>query len=177
MVSSLNIGVSWPLSLIVLYCKKNKICAGVNGKKCAWVKEPAAIDIDKLVVKTTNLYTKYKYTGKWDDETVDKDAVIVALANNLKKEQENENTAADRPGANGSRKERGDGPTDWKLINKGANMTSPDDGKKYVWFEHYGPNNGKSGKQNDMHMLDPHNHGELLENKKKKAEAWKDQQK
>ena len=124
------------------------------------------------------MYTKYKYTGKWDDETVDKDAVIVALANNLKKEQENENTAADRPGANGSRKERGDGPTDWKLINKGANMTSPDDGKKYVWFEHYGPNNGKSGKQTGMNIMVPHNHAEwLAKNNNNNPKAWKEQQK
>ena len=104
-------------------------------------------------------------------------AVIFAFSTDLKKERENKNTAATIPGENGSRKERGDGPAYWKLINKRATMTLPDDVKKYVWCQNHGPNNGKSGKQNDMHMLDSHNHGELLENNKKKAEAWKDQHK
>ena len=57
-------------------------------------------------------------------------------------------------------------------------MTSPDDGKKYVWFEHYGPNNGKSGKQTGMNIMVPHNHVEwLAKNNNNNSKAWKEQQK
>ena len=56
-------------------------------------------------------------------------------------------------------------------------MTLSDDGNKYVWCQHHGPNNGKSGNQTGMYMLDNQNHTKLLAKKKKKANAQKDQQK
>ena len=91
----------------------------------------------------------------------------------LKKERSNKKAAASHTGVNGSRKEYGDEPADWKLIKKGATMTSPDDGKKYVWCQYHGPNNGKSGKQSGMYILAPHNHTKWLANRKKKVKAWK----
>ena len=93
------------------------------------------------------------------------------MAADLKEEKENKKTAAACPVANGSRKERGDGPADRKLINKGATTTSPDDGKKYMWCQHHGTNKGKYGKQTGMYMMAPHKHAEWLANKKKKSEA------
>ena len=119
-------------------------CANVKRKNSAWVKDPAEIDIGNLIYDTTNLYTNYKSTGEWYEETVDKDEAIVAFAIDLKKERENKYTSAASPGTNSSRKERGDGPTDWRFINKGDTMTSTDDGNKYVWCQNHVTNKGKS---------------------------------
>ena len=107
-------------------------CANVKRKNSAWVKDPAEIDIGNLIYDTTNLYTNYKSTGEWYEETIYKDAFIFSLETELKKKRENKNTAADRPGENGSRKECGDGPADWKFINKGATMNLLNDVEKYV---------------------------------------------
>ena len=93
------------------------------------------------------------------------------MATALKKELENKKTAAARPGSNGSIKGRDDGTDDWKFINRVATMTLSDDGNKYVWCQHHGPNNGKSGNQTGMYMLDNQNHTKLLAKKKKKANA------
>ena len=49
------------------------LCADVKRDKSAWVKVPAAIDNDKLIADTTNLYINYKPTGELDEEAVDKD--------------------------------------------------------------------------------------------------------
>ena len=45
--------------------KYKYFCADFKCNKSAWSKELAAIDIDKLIVDTTNLYTNYKSTGEW----------------------------------------------------------------------------------------------------------------
>ena len=74
-------------------------------------------------------------------------------------------------------KERGDGPADWKLTNKVSNTNLPDDGKKYVWYQHHGPNIDKSGKHNGIYMLAPHNHDKWFAKNKNKSEIWKDYQK
>ena len=58
------------------------------------------------------MYTNYKSTGEWDEEAVDKDTVIVALATDIKKEFSNNKAYAARPGVNGSMKDRGDGTAD-----------------------------------------------------------------
>ena len=57
----------------------------VKREKSAWVKEPSAIDIDNLIADTANFYTNYKSTGEWDEESVDKDSVIIALVDDLNK--------------------------------------------------------------------------------------------
>ena len=56
-------------------------------------------------------------------------------------------------------------------------MTSPDYGKKYVWCQHHGPNNGKSVMQTGIYMLAPHNYAKWLSKKNKKPDAWNYQQK
>ena len=56
-------------------------------------------------------------------------------------------------------------------------MNSPNYGKKYMWCQHRGPNNGKYGKHTDMYMLAPNNHAEWLADNNDKAKSWKDQKK
>ena len=56
-------------------------------------------------------------------------------------------------------------------------MTSPDYGKKYVWCQHHGPNNGKSVMQTGIYMLAPHNYAKWLSKNNKKPDAWNYQQK
>ena len=162
---------------IKYFCFGGNKISDVNREKSVWEKEPAVIDIDKLIADTTNLYTNYKSTGELDEEAVDKDAVIVVLATDIHKECVNKKAYAARPGANGSMKERGYGPADWKLTNKVSNTNLPDDGKKYVWYQHHGPNIDKSGKHNGIYMLAPHNHDKWFAKNKNKSEIWKDHQK
>ena len=78
--------------------------ADVNCEKSAWVKDPAAIDNNNLIIHTTNVYTNYKSTSEWGKKAVFKDAVIVSLLTDLDAEHANKKSAAACPGVNCSRK-------------------------------------------------------------------------
>eukprot|EP00957_Ditylum_brightwellii_P115486 8809061-Ditylum_brightwellii.AAC.1 len=46
--------------------------------------DSTSVDSTTLITSFISLYTNYKSTGKWEAEVVDKDAVIVALAAQVK---------------------------------------------------------------------------------------------
>eukprot|EP00957_Ditylum_brightwellii_P079036 6011296-Ditylum_brightwellii.AAC.1 len=61
--------------------------ANIKAEKRKWIKDATSVDSATIIAECISLYTSYKSTGEWDIEVVDKDAVIVALAANLKLEK------------------------------------------------------------------------------------------
>eukprot|EP00957_Ditylum_brightwellii_P063160 4794084-Ditylum_brightwellii.AAC.1 len=111
-----------------------------------------------IVAEYISLYTNYKSTSKWDVEVVDKDAVIVALAADLKLEKEKKH-----------RSQRTDDKQpsigfctplpNWHITKKGTTFTH--DCAKCNWCPHHGPNNhGNDKKLSGIYMPHPHNHEE-----------------
>eukprot|EP00957_Ditylum_brightwellii_P131816 10051890-Ditylum_brightwellii.AAC.1 len=62
--------------------------ANIKTEKRKWIKDPTLVDLATIIAECISLYTNYKSTGEWDVGVVDKDAVIVGFAANLKLEKE-----------------------------------------------------------------------------------------
>ena len=140
--------------------------ADIKAEKRKWVKDPSSIDIPTVIAETISLYTNYKSTGEWDAEVVDKDAVIVALATDLKRAN------AAKPSVKFDDKNKRTFPPlpDWRITKKGPSYTH--DGTKYDWCPHHGPNNrGKDKTKSGMYMPSPHNHDDWLKDRKSKQAA------
>ena len=142
--------------------------ADVKAEKRKWIKDPTSVPSTTLIAECISLYTNYKSTGEWDAEVVDKDAVIVALAANLKLEKakkSNQRKDAKQPSASGYTP-----LPDWRITKRGNTYTH--EGTKYDWCTKHGPNNRRDDKKSSgMYMPHPHNHDDWAAQKKAKQDA------
>ena len=146
--------------------------ADVKAEKRKWIMDSTSVDSTTLIASFISLYINYKSTGEWDAEVIDKDAVIVALAAQVKfaKDKAGKFTI---PRKDGKQQSTTGGRTplpDWRITKKGN--TYSHEGTKYDWCTRHGPNNRNNEKKSSgMYMPHPHNHDEWAAARKAKQAA------
>ena len=150
--------------------------ATVKMDRSNWIKDPANFDHATIFGQWINLYTNFKSTGEWDEVAVDKDAQIVALTSELKKEKlKNGDQRIPKKDKATKKAGQSDAPEDkkkpWRTTFVGKITTDPD-GKPMKWCGKHGAIDKETGKQPGCYMPPDHDHAVWAKERKAKQEAY-----
>ena len=117
--------------------------ADVKHQRSEWVNNPPAFNTITFIANIINLYTNYKYTGKWDKQGAGHNKVLVTLATALKQESSNNKKRPGNPtrsATNTPATETGNytSPHAWIFNNSGKTTMCPDTGDKCEWCKIHG---------------------------------------